>query len=73
MTSHRQLVRASKLMDGYDVADACARHRDLLCPIYWDQEFAWNAGGPQHPIAASLALDGMPARWPRPRRTPVAR
>jgi hypothetical protein len=26
-----------------------------------------------HEMAASLALDGYPARWPRPRRTPVAR
>jgi len=50
------------LMDGYDVADACYWAHDPACPYYWESEFSWNAGGPQHAVAASLALDGYPAR-----------
>ncbi len=54
--------RANLLADGYDVADNCALSGELLCPIRWDSEFSWEAGGAQHPIAASLALDGVDYR-----------
>ncbi len=71
MTSHRQLERASRLLDCNEKA---TQLRDCpSCPIglidYRDPDaYVWR-----HTDFASLALDGMPAKWPRPRRTPVAR
>lgn len=70
MTSHRQLARARLLAN----ANLPGRFWDIKTaqPIAM---WVWPATPWPDCLmeAASLLLDGYPARWPRPRRTPVAR
>lgn len=69
--------RANRLMDGWDVIHTCGPYQDEpdpLCPSNWDPpQDDWFGAG-LHLVAASLALDGYPARRARrklPACTPV--